>query len=84
MSTDWMRLGACNYTDPEIFFAEKGPGHLARAAEAKRICRQVCTVATQCLTYALERDERYGIWAGTDPDERAAVRRRKGRRETAA
>lgn len=44
---------------------------------ARRLCR-ACPVATDCLEYALRHDERYGIWGGLDPVERAALRRKSG------
>lgn len=39
--------------------------------EAKRICRE-CVVQVQCLRYGLE--EPYGVWGGTSPAERSALR----------
>jgi WhiB family redox-sensing transcriptional regulator len=36
------------------------------------ICRG-CPVRAECLASALERDERYGLWGGLTPNERAAL-----------
>jgi WhiB family redox-sensing transcriptional regulator len=55
----------CAQTDPEIFFPEKGGSTRA----AKQICRG-CELRAQCLTYAVENDERYGIWGGLSERER--------------
>lgn len=50
----------CAETDPEAFYPETGDhGHAAL-----EICRR-CPVRDACLTYALENDERFGIWGGT-------------------
>jgi WhiB family redox-sensing transcriptional regulator len=60
----------CLQADPETFFPEKG----GSTREAKRICAQ-CTVREQCLDYALEHDERFGIWGGLSERERRRLRR---------
>lgn len=36
---------------------------------AKALCRQ-CPIIEECFTYALETDQKYGIWGGTSPGER--------------
>jgi WhiB family redox-sensing transcriptional regulator len=38
------------------------------------IC-QSCEVRAQCLEYALERDERFGIWGGLSERERRKLRK---------
>lgn len=38
-------------------------------AEAKTVCRR-CPVKTDCLAYAVARDNKYGIWGGLTSDER--------------
>lgn len=43
--------------------------------EAKAVCA-ACEVQVECLTAALENDERYGIWGGLDETERAAIKKR--------
>ena len=37
-----------------------------------------CPVSAACLTYAVAADERYGIWGGSLPEERRAMRWRRG------
>lgn len=49
-------------------------------SEAKSIC-DVCPIKDQCLTYALEQKERFGMWGGTTPIERRRVERRERRRK---
>lgn len=63
-----LSLGVCSQTDPEIFFPEKGEvGNNTRAAIA--LCK-TCPVMTDCLSWALTNDEKYGIWGGTTPLDR--------------
>jgi hypothetical protein len=68
----WTACARCAETDPEIFF----PPADDPAAEARRICAQ-CPVREDCLAYALDADERYGIWGGLDPKERQRLRRQQ-------
>ena len=66
----WQERALCAQTDPEAFFPEKG----GSTREAKRVC-QTCEVQTECLEYALEKDERFGIWGGLSERERRRLRR---------
>jgi len=67
----WQERALCAQTDPEAFFPEKG----GSTREAKRVCTG-CEVRTECLEYALENDERFGIWGGLSERERRKLRRR--------
>jgi WhiB family redox-sensing transcriptional regulator len=67
----WQERALCAQTDPEAFFPEKG----GSTREAKRIC-STCEVRSECLEYALEHDERFGIWGGLSERERRRMRRR--------
>ncbi|MGO2139571.1 MAG: WhiB family transcriptional regulator [Leucobacter sp.] len=66
----WQSDALCAQTDPESFFPEKG----GSTREAKRICES-CEVRSECLDYALENDERFGIWGGLSERERRKLRR---------
>lgn len=66
----WRELANCQGTDPEVFYPEKG----GSTAEAKRICGR-CYVEPECLAWALERDERFGVWGGRSERERRLLRR---------
>jgi WhiB family transcriptional regulator, redox-sensing transcriptional regulator len=66
---DWLEAGACRGLDPEIFFPERGEDE----RPAKKICR-ACTVRTECLTYALDSAEKFGIWGGTSERQRRRLR----------
>jgi WhiB family redox-sensing transcriptional regulator len=67
-----MEEGVCAQTDPEAFFPEKG----GSTREAKAVCR-VCPVREACLNYALDRQERFGIWGGLSERERRQLERRR-------
>lgn len=69
-ATDWMLEARCLDADPEAFFPEKG----GSTREAKRICA-ACPVREECLEYALENDERFGIWGGLSERERRRAKR---------
>jgi len=66
----WQEKALCAQTDPEAFFPEKG----GSTREAKRVCLS-CDVRSECLEYALENDERFGIWGGLSERERRRMRR---------
>lgn len=65
----WREHALCAQTDPEAFFPEKG----GSTREAKKVC-QSCPVRTECLSYALDHDERFGIWGGLSERERRRLR----------
>ncbi|MET0671982.1 MAG: WhiB family transcriptional regulator [Microbacterium pygmaeum] len=69
----WQTDALCAQTDPEAFFPEKG----GSTRDAKRICT-TCDVRDQCLEYALQNDERFGIWGGLSERERRKLKRRAG------
>jgi len=67
----WQERALCAQTDPEAFFPEKG----GSTREAKRVCTG-CEVRVECLEYALDNDERFGIWGGLSERERRKLKRR--------
>ena len=69
----WQERSLCAQTDPEAFFPEKG----GSTREAKKICTG-CEVRSECLEYALEHDERFGIWGGLSDRERRRLKRQIG------
>lgn len=66
----WRDEALCAQTDPEIFFPEKGSDD----GRGKRICAR-CDAKTMCLAFALENDERYGIWGGLSARDRTRIRK---------
>lgn len=67
----WQERALCAQTDPEAFFPEKG----GSTKEAKKVCTG-CEVRSKCLEYALQHDERFGIWGGMSERERRRLKRR--------
>lgn len=82
---DWQWKAACqDIEDPEIFFPVGQYGQPApewRIEETKRICRR-CPVAEECLKWALDTNQRYGIWGGMSEIERQALKRRSSSQPT--
>jgi WhiB family transcriptional regulator, redox-sensing transcriptional regulator len=66
----WQEEALCAQTGAEFFFPE--PGSSVR--EAKRICG-LCPIRSVCLEYALDNDERFGVWGGLSEKERLELRR---------
>ncbi|THJ67880.1 WhiB family transcriptional regulator [Arthrobacter echini] len=69
----WQTDALCAQTDPEAFFPEKG----GSTRDAKKVCGS-CRVRSECLEYALDKDERFGIWGGLSERERRRLRRGVG------
>ena len=66
----WQAQALCAQTGADFFFPE--PGSSVR--EAKRICG-MCEMRSACLEYALDNDERFGVWGGLSEKERLELRR---------
>jgi WhiB family redox-sensing transcriptional regulator len=69
----WQEQALCAQTGGDFFFPE--PGSSVR--EAKRICG-LCESRAACLSYALDNDERFGVWGGLSEKERMQLRRTEG------
>lgn len=52
----------------------------AQALAAKTVCK-TCPVCAQCLAWAMENGQDYGVWGGVDEAERRAMRRRAMRQK---
>jgi hypothetical protein len=63
----------CQTADAEAWWPDGKDAHGPTAHIAVEACRQ-CEAAEPCLAYALAADHRYGIWGGTLPQERRAMR----------
>lgn len=80
MSVDhqpWMAQAECVDLTALMF---PGRGDNAGVDAARAVCAR-CPVRVDCLEYALDNDEHYGVWGGTSERERR--RMRKARREAA-
>jgi WhiB family redox-sensing transcriptional regulator len=72
---------ACKGADLGLFFgpdAEFVTARRDREAKAKAICAR-CPVQPDCLAYALDTREAYGVWGGASEDERRAMLRQHRR-----
>ncbi len=76
--TPWQDRALCQEADPEAFFPEQG----ASTRPAKRVC-MACEVRAECLGYALDRGERFGVWGGMSERERRRLKSQQ-RQERAA
>ena len=61
---DWRDEAYCKDTDPSLFFDDTNKNL------AKAYCR-LCEVQQECLDYAINNSERYGVYGGLDPSERS-------------
>ncbi|HYI62422.1 MAG TPA: WhiB family transcriptional regulator [Acidimicrobiales bacterium] len=68
----WQDFANCLGVDPDLFFPERG----ASTREAKEVCRG-CVVREDCLEYALDNGEKFGIWGGMSERERRRLRRQR-------
>jgi WhiB family transcriptional regulator, redox-sensing transcriptional regulator len=69
---DWHDYANCLGVDPDLFFPERG----ASTREAKEVCRG-CEVRHDCLEFALQNGEKFGIWGGLSERERRRIRRQR-------
>lgn len=69
---DWHDQANCLGVDPDLFFPERG----ASTREAKEVCRG-CVVRLDCLEFALQNGEKFGIWGGLSERERRRIRRQR-------
>jgi len=75
---EFMEDAACRGMGPELFFLdedEKGANHI-KLAQARTVCF-TCKVNKECLDFAMDNNIKSGIWAGTTPLQRKALRRER-------
>jgi len=68
----WQLEANCLGVDPDLFFPERG----ASTKEAKAVCKG-CVVREDCLEFALQNGEKFGIWGGFSERERRRIRRQR-------
>lgn len=73
----WKARGLCKGHDPDLWYPDERTG-TAQVRKAKAICDQ-CPVKTECRDYAVAAYEKDGVWGGTSPRERQALRRSRRR-----
>ena len=67
----WVLRASCRGVDPALFFPSTDDDPSEALATWAR-----CPVRQDCLEYALDARERYGIWGGTTERERRRLIRR--------
>ena len=78
---EWIADAPCSQADPELFFPD---AHESRAniALAKRMCA-ACPVRQECLEWALDRGEKFGIYGGLTSTQRRKVLRQRAKEAAA-
>lgn len=72
---DWRERALCKGKDTNIFYPEiNAKGGKRQIADVKAICK-ICPVSSDCLTFAINNDEQFGIWGGLLPKERAKIKK---------
>lgn len=70
----WRTGAACQSADPELFFPVSGSGpSVDQVTAAKAIC-ELCTVSSECLSFAQSTGTLHGIWGGLTEQERTRRR----------
>lgn len=75
LAADWRARAACSGHPNTLFFPTADGLDEGSIEKAKAICH-VCPVIDDCLQYALETNQRSGIWGGTSEKERKSLRRK--------
>lgn len=70
----WMAEANCRFSDPEMFFAENGKFNNPNTKVAIRICRD-CPVIRDCLNWAINTGDSFGILGGMTPQQRTRYHR---------
>jgi WhiB family redox-sensing transcriptional regulator len=70
----WRDRAARDGEDSELFFPVGTGGRaLEQLAEATAVCHR-CPVAGECLAWALDTGQRYGVWGGLSEQQRHQLR----------
>lgn len=70
----WMSQASCQYSDPDLFYAENGKFNNPNTKLAVRICRD-CPVIKNCLNWAINTGDSFGILGGMTPQQRTRYHR---------
>ena len=71
----WMSEGLCADRDSAVFFPERG--ETWKVVAAKRVCMTPCPVRDECLAFALDNHEQFGVWGGATVMERRKLRKER-------
>lgn len=76
---DWRERARCKgMDDPNFFFPVGTTGPALLQIEAVKAFCKKCEVRGDCLQYALDNNQEYGMWGGTTEEERRYMRRALG------
>ncbi|HEY9411075.1 MAG TPA: WhiB family transcriptional regulator [Jiangellaceae bacterium] len=76
---DWRSFGACREYDADLWFPDSGIGRGGKGpatVKAIAICYG-CDVRRKCLNWAIETDQRFGIWGARTAEERRYIQSRR-------
>ncbi len=77
----WQQRAACRDADPDLFFPTSDDftavENARQLVEAAKVCHY-CPVRRDCLTYAIESGQDFGIWVGHTPRDLQTIRRERG------
>jgi WhiB family redox-sensing transcriptional regulator len=76
-------LAACKDYPVDLWFKKPGEGARDPYKDAKEVCAS-CPERVACLDFAMENNEKSGVWGGKTPDERRKLRSARHRRRLAA
>lgn len=75
----WHSSAACKGMDPDVFYPSRG----SDVRPAKAVCSS-CSVREECLEFALDEADKFGIWGGMSERERRRLRRTRAVERRAA
>lgn len=79
MNEDWRKDALCVGKNVHLFYPEVNvKGAIKQINAMKAICN-MCPVKFECLEFAIENNEEYGIWGGMLANERKRIRRYRKR-----
>lgn len=76
MNNKWIEEAACQGKGSELFFSDSTFKTINKKMieQAKSVCR-TCSVSADCLAYAINQDERFGIWGGYSSKELSILKK---------
>ena len=76
MNNDWIEKAACQGKGSELFFSDSTFKTINKRMieQAKNVCR-TCSVSADCLAYAINQNERFGIWGGYSSKELSILKK---------
>lgn len=71
LTTEWMDSANCRSIDPDLFHpGETNKWNVRSVRTALKVCGN-CPVSMECLNWAFETEDMFGILGGTTPEMRA-------------